>query len=153
MGTKTKLAIVIPVLAMVVLPSIILVASAASINNNVWDVTILKGPLVTCTGTGSGGTNACTSLCDLTATIIHIIYFGIAVVIWIVTPVMIAWGGIRLMLTRGNPEGMSGAKKQITGTVIGLVIVLTAYLIVYTFVTVLGIAGVGGFSAAACSVQ
>lgn len=153
MSPKTKLAVAIPIIALFVLPSFVTVASASA-TNNVWELSILQGPLVTCTGTGgSNGLPACSNLCDLIATFVHIVYFGIAVVIWIVTPIMFAWGGIRFMLSRGNPGAMSGAKKQLTATVIGLLIVLAAYLIVFTFVTVLGIAGVGGFGASSCAVQ
>ena len=152
MSTKAKLAYAIPIIVLFVLPSIILVASAASINNNVWDVSILKGPLVTCTGDGSNGV-PCQNLCDLIGTVVHVVYFTIAVVIWIIAPIMVAWSGIRLMLSRGNPEGASGAKKMITSVVIGLVIVLSAYLIVFTFVSVLNISGVGGFSSSTCVVQ
>jgi Type IV secretion system pilin len=159
MSTKRKLAFAIPVIAFVVFPSVLLVA-LASTTNNVWDVSILAGPLVTCTGTG-GGVPACQSLCDLVATVIHVVYFGIAVVIWIVTPIMFALSGIRFMMaganpaqpTKEDPGARAKAKKMLTGTVIGLVIVLCAYLIVFTFVTVLNISGVGGFSASTCTVQ
>ncbi len=148
MSTKAKLAYAIPIFVIIAVPYV----AFAAIHSNVWDPNILKGPLVTCTGDGSNGV-PCQNLCDLIGTAANVIYFGIGVVIWIVAPIMIAWSGIRLMLSRGNPEGASGAKKMITSVVIGLLIVLCAYLIVATFVSVLGISGVGGFGSGTCVVQ
>lgn len=156
MSTRKKLAIAIPIIVFVVLPFIALVASAASRapNEAVWNPKILAGPLVTCTGTGGpNGLPACQNLCDMISTFANVVYFGIGVVIWIITPIMIAWGGVRLLTSGGSPGGQSAGKKIITGTVIGLVIVLAAYLIVFTFVHVLGINGVGGFGSTICSVS
>lgn len=137
-------------------------ALAGTANSNVWSPSILKGPLITCTGDGGsgpgGGTQACTSLCDLVATTANVIYFFIGVVIWIVAPIMVAVSGILFMISRGNPGKLEAAKKTITTTIVGLLIVLSAYLIVYTFVAALneisgGQTNIGGFtsgSPAAC---
>jgi hypothetical protein len=131
---------------------------AQAVNNNVWDINILKGPLVTCVGapaSGQPGTTPCQSLCDLVGQVAHVIYFMIAVVIWILTPIFVAWAGIRFMLSRGNAEQTSKARKMITGIMIGLAITLCAYIIVFTFVSVFGLAQyVGGFGgAAACQIK
>ena len=156
---KTKIALGI-LLAVAVMPSL---AFAGTVKSNVWNISILNGPLVTCwgapvltdtTGNETPNGNACTSVCDLVDTVANVIYFGIGVVIWIITPIMFAISGIMFMISRGNPEGTSQAKKMITGTVIGLLVVICAYIIVYTFVNVLGIAGsIGGFGGPACSLQ
>lgn len=156
---KTKLALGI-LLAAVLMPSF---ALAGTINSNVWSVSILKGPLVTCTGTGteakilSDGTQIpasgpCLNLCDLVSTAANVVYFGIGVVIWIIMPILFAWSGILFMISGGSPERTGQAKKMITGTVIGLLIVLLAYVVIYTFVKVLGITGIGGFGGPACNV-
>ncbi len=121
--------------------------------SDVWNPTILRGPLVSCTGTGEGGMPACQNLCDLICTSANVVYFGIGVVIWIVVPFMFAWGGILFMFSQGNPSRIEAARKMLTGVVIGLAIVLCAYLIVFTFVRVMGISGIGGFGADACIVQ
>lgn len=155
MSTKAKLAAVIPVIAFIVVPAIFAVASAASLppNEQIWNPTILKGPLVTCTGLGGpGNIPACQNLCDMVSTFTNVVYFGIGVVIWILVPIFVAWGGVQLLISRGNPAGISTGKKIITGTVIGLIIVLAAYLIVLTFVSVMGITGIGGFGSSTCSV-
>jgi hypothetical protein len=131
-------------------------ANTIPIKSDVWNPTILSGPLLICTGVpGSGAINAtCNNLCDLVAQIAQIIYFMIAVVIWIVTPITITVAGIRLMMsganvaepTKENPGERSKAKKMITGVVVGTVIVLCSWLMVKTVVTFFGISGVGGFS-------
>jgi hypothetical protein len=56
-----------------------------------------------------------------------------------------------IMLAGANPGMLESGKKTLTATVIGLAIVLCAYLIVNTTITVLGIAGIGGFGNNACT--
>jgi hypothetical protein len=144
---------VVAFLVVLLLPAIVFACNA---NSNVWNISILKGPLITCTGAGAvGGTDQknCTDFCDLICTSANVIYFGIGVVLWIIMPIMFAWSGLMLILSRGNPNGTSNARKMLTGTVIGLLIVLCAYIIVYTFVNVLNISGVGGFTNPSCTIQ
>ncbi len=164
MSTRAKFAYAIPIIAAVALPYLALVASATSqpVNYSVWKPTILKGPLVTCWGppvtfdkdaNPTDNPYACTSLCDLVSTTSNVIYFGIGVVIWIITPIFFAWAGVKLMLSRGDPTGTSEAKKMMWGVVMGLLITLCAYIIVFTFVSVLKISGIGGFNNPTCVIQ
>lgn len=136
---------------------------------NIWPIGFW-GPIVSCTGNVyntnsviSGGAsssipysvnnNACTSLCDLVNTTINLIYFGISFALFIITPILFAWGGIKFMISQGDPNGISEAKKILTGTLVGLLIVLGAWLIVNTIISFLGIINVGGFSLKSCSVS
>jgi Type IV secretion system pilin len=133
-------------------------AFACTMNSNVWNIAVLKGPLISCTGAGpTGGTDNknCSDVCDLVCTAGNVVYFGIGVVIWIVLPIVFAWSGILLIISTGNPEQIGKAKKMLTAAVIGLLIVICAYLIVYTFLHVLGLTNViGGFGgSAACTVS
>jgi hypothetical protein len=138
----------------VLLPSLVFAAP------NIWP-TGFWGPLVSCTGNpyifganGATSTNssACTSLCDLVNTVENIIYFGISVVVFIITPILFAWGGLMFMFSRGKPEGISKARSILTGALIGLCIVLCAWLIVNTVVNVLGINNyIGGFGTGTCN--
>ena len=132
-------------------------ADSRSPNSNVWNPSILNGPLVVCTGTLTpaitlpDGTVTpyippCNSLCDLIAQIANVIYFMIAIILWIVAPVLVTVGGIMIMLAGANPGLIETGKKTVTGVVWGVVIVLCAWLIVKTVVTNFGISGVGGFS-------
>ena len=123
-------------------PSLAL-AATAPLKTNVFNPTILAGPLTICVGapsTNSGSNNlpTCSNLCDLVAQIAQVIYFAIAVVIWIITPIMAAVGGIMIMLGGASPEMVGTGKKSITGAVWSLIIVLCAWLIVYTFVGAFG---------------
>jgi predicted small integral membrane protein len=95
----------------------------------------------------------CQDLCDLFAQIIAVLYYFMAVGIWIIIPIMFLWGGVKLMISRGDPAKTSEARKMVTGAVIGVAIMLCAYLIVSAFIGFLKIPNVGGFGGtAACEV-
>ncbi|MGC9968219.1 MAG: hypothetical protein ABSC29_00590 [Minisyncoccia bacterium] len=150
-----KIAYLLPLVVILMATALPYVASAA-IHSNVWSPSILGGPLISCTGAGTGGgtdTKNCEDLCDLVSTAANVIYFGIGVVIWIIAPIMIAWSGISLILSQGNPQGISAARDRATRVVIGLLIVLCAYLIISVFVNVLKVTDIGGFGGPACSVE
>lgn len=124
-----------------------------SVNSNVFVPSILDGPLVVCTGTGGGGFKACSNLCDLIAQIANVIYFMIAVVLWIIAPILLAVGGIMIMLAGTSPEMISRGKKTITGAIWGIVIVLCAWLLVFSVVHAFGNLGkyIGGFTGSGSS--
>lgn len=152
---KKNAAYLFPLVLIIMATAMPYVASA-TINSNVWDIKTLQGPLISCTGANTpGGTDNknCQDLCDLVETSANVIYFGIAVVIWIIAPIMIAWVGISLIFSRGNPGAITAARDRATRVVVGLLIVLCAYLIVSTFVSVLKIGGIGGFSNPTCTIQ
>ena len=115
------------------------------------------GGLVSCTGnylTGAGataGATPCTSLCDLINTFINIVYFLMSIAIFIITPILFVWGGIMIMISSGDPGRLETGKKILTGTIIGLAIVLCAYLLISTVLKVLGVTSIGGFGGAACT--
>ena len=146
-----KKATLIITLSILILPSLAFAFTAP----NVWDPTILKGPLITCSGSGNGGTmnTTCSSLCDLIYTAINVIYFAIAFVIWILAPILFGVSGIMFLISGANPDLLSTAKKALTGTLWGVIIVLFSWLIINTVVTAFGITGVGGFGASVCTPQ
>ena len=51
---------------------------------------------------------------------------------------MIVYGAVKLMISRGSPEKAKEARGIMTKSVIGLLIILVSYLIVNTFISVLG---------------
>jgi hypothetical protein len=58
-----------------------------------------------------------------------------------------------ILLGGANPGMLESGKKALTGTIIGLVIVLCSYLIVNTVLTVLNISGsAGGFGTSSCTI-
>lgn len=89
--------------------------------------------------------NACKGTGDLIHTFIHFVYFGMTIALFLLAPLFFAWGGLMILIAGDSPEKMSSGKKILTGTVIGVVIVLCAYLIVKLFVSALGISDIGGF--------
>ncbi len=151
--------LLIAALALVAIP-LFASAAAAPVKSDVWNPTILKGPLVVCWGgpmQADGKTpndNACQSLCDLVAQFLNIIYFAIAFVIWIIVPIDVAVGGIMYMLAGANPGLVAKAKTILLGAAWAIGITLCSFIIVKTFVTVMSIAGVGGFdpNQSACTV-
>lgn len=136
------------VLSVIALP----VVAQAQTAPNIWPAGYW-GPILSCTGDYTGTTNAtpCVNLCNLVQTIINILYFGISIAIFIVAPILFIVGAIMIMLAGASPELLSRGKKTLTGTFIGLILVLSSYLIVSTIVTVLHISNVGGFSSNSCS--
>ncbi len=154
-GAGKKLILALPLIFAVMSPFVAFGASAA-VKSNVWNPSILQGPLVTCLGSGTNPAvpYTCTSVCDFVSTFANVVYFFIGVVIWIIAPIMVAISGIMLMLSQGNPGKRDNARKMITGTVVGLLIVISAYLIIYTFIKVIGGTTlsqyIGGFGTNAC---
>jgi hypothetical protein len=103
------------------------------------------GPLLSCSGNGAGGLPTCTSLCDLLHTFLNVVYFGITMVVFIIAPVLFAYGGILIMIGHSAIEEIGGknvsiskGKGVITSTVWAVVIALAAYLIVSVFLGILG---------------
>ena len=147
------------VLAVIAIAPTLVFAKHTAINESVWQpAKILAGPLTVCTGNylgaGTSGTSQtnglppCQDLCDLTAQIVQILYFVMAVGIWIIIPITFAYGAIMLMISQGEPAKISEARKILIGTLIGVAIMLCAYLIVSAFVGFLGLQGIGSFGGA-----
>jgi hypothetical protein len=128
------------------------------------------GPIAWCTGSSLATANptpsptpgtagqtppTCTNLCDLIGTFINAIYLLFSIGIFILTPVLLVWGGVMLMLAGANPGMLETGKKILMGTVIGIVIILCAYLLVNTVLSVLNVTVVGGFNgnSASCSIS
>lgn len=162
---KTAIAAIVLIVLSIALPSAVFAANSG-VKSNVFLPTILNGPLLICVGAPNGNnaasgavSNVCSNLCDLVAQIANVIYYMIGVVIWVITPILVAVGGIMIMLGGANPEMVGRGKKTITGAVWGIAIVLLAWLIVFTFVAAMGnlskyVGGFGGSGGqAACSIQ
>jgi len=63
---------------------------------------------------------------------IYYFYKYFASVVGILAAVMIMYGGFRYLTSFGNPSRITAAKEQITSAVIGLLLVLGTYIILYT---------------------
>jgi hypothetical protein len=95
---------------------------------NVSYVAAFDGPIVPC-GTGNPKESACT-ICDLAAGINNIMKFITGIIAY-AAAVIVVVAGIIYIVSSGNPQMTSMAKSAIKNAAIGLVIVITAFLIVH----------------------
>ena len=91
--------------------------------------------LVTC----GGETQPACELCHLFQLINNILNWVLFVLVPIIAPIFIVVGGIYLLIARGNPEMFNKGKSVLTATIIGLIIVYTAYVLLSTVLTTLGV--------------
>src|SRR5882724_8502836 len=93
------------------------------------------GPIVSC---GYEGGPACTSLCDLLHTAQHLIYLGLTILVFIITPIAVIAGGISIMTSAGSEERLKTGKKIVTSAVSGLAIGLGGFVLINTLLWALG---------------
>lgn len=106
----------------------------------------LRGGLVPC---GKSCDDPCTksceccpcTLCHLFVLFKRIVDFLTINIIFPLAILMFVVGGIMFLTAAGDPGRIGGAKKILTATLIGLVIILTAWLIVDTIITFITPAG------------
>ena len=77
------------------------------------------------------GTSSTTPFCDMDALLslgVNFVYTLIGIG-FLITVVMVIVGGFRFIVSGGNPERISGARSTLTAAIIGLLIVLTSWVI------------------------
>jgi hypothetical protein len=108
------------------------------------------GGIISCSGvycnTGSGGLvntgkKACTSLCDLLTTGQNVARLLMSILAFILVPIIFTIGGLMYMFSAGNPGRVTAARQMLTGTLIGLLVGLGAFIILNTFFTALALTG------------
>lgn len=104
------------------------------------------GPILSCTGKYVGGSDLppCTSLCNVFETIRNAIYFGLSLIIFVLAPIMFLAGGIMVVLGGANPGIINRGKSILWGTLWGVVIALGSFVIIATFLWLVGNKSVGG---------
>jgi hypothetical protein len=127
--------------------------SSAATQPSIWP-TGYWGPFVSCTGNPysdlstnppTPNSKFCKSLDDLIQTFLNVVSFGMTIVLFILAPIFFVWGGVMILIAGASPERLANGKKILTGTVIGVAIILASYLILSLFVGLLGASGIGGF--------
>ncbi|MDD2257750.1 MAG: pilin [Patescibacteria group bacterium] len=88
----------------------------------------------------AAGISQTTSLAFIIATIIQVLLGFLGVIFLILTIV----SGFKWMTAQGNDDEVKKAKKTLTNAVIGLVVVLAAYIITSTLFRILPFGGGGG---------
>lgn len=97
-----------------------------------WAEPVFAQGFVPCTGANVGGGTACTEC--------HFIQMGNTVLKWligvlfVVFAVVAAMGGFGLVTSGGNPEAKSAAKQKLVNALVGILIVLAAWLLVDTII-------------------
>ena len=100
--------------------------------------------------------NPC-QLCHLFQLVNNIVNWVLFVIIPIIAPIFVVIGGIYLLIARGDPGMFTQGKNVLTATIIGLIIVYTAYILLTTVLTSLGVAewtglGFGNWSQIECPI-
>jgi hypothetical protein len=103
-------------------------------------------PVLSCSGQylELGGRQPCTSVCDILRTLQRAIYFGITLVLFVLAPIMFLAGGIMVAMGGANPGILSMGKTTLWRAFIGTVIALGAFLIIATFLWLVGNPARGG---------
>jgi hypothetical protein len=122
--------------AVFVAVGIVFVLGASVASAQIWGKWGAGAPNVTCNQAGA----APCGFCDALMVVANVIDFATKMSL-IIGAAMFAYGGIRLMVSAGSPEGATSAKKIIKGAIIGIVITLCAWLIVNTLLTFLSPGG------------
>ena len=164
-NTVAKILLVFIVASLVAIPALSFASSGGTAYKvpSLWP-TGFWGPIVWCTGDYLGNTQvalpsgqpaACTNLCDLVGTVINVIYLLMSIAIFFIAPILMVWGGVTMMFAGANPGMLETGKKILTGTVIGIAIVLCSYLLINTVLGALKVTAIGGFNGNSntCSIQ
>ncbi|MDP4007422.1 MAG: hypothetical protein Q8P55_02410 [bacterium] len=83
--------------------------------------------------------NPC-QLCDLFGLINNILNWVLFIFVPIVAPIFIVIGGLYMLVARDNPGTLTTGKNVLTAAVIGLIIIYTAWVLLNTVLTSLGVA-------------
>lgn len=123
-----------------------LIASAHDVGIPYWGGG--DNPILSCTGQylapNVPAEKKCTSVCDILHTLQHAIYFGITLVSFVIAPIMFIAGGIMVVLGGANASIISKGKSILWGTFWGVVIAWSSFLIVATFLWLVGNPASGG---------
>jgi hypothetical protein len=85
-------------------------------------------------------------LCDLFQIVNNLINWVLLVIIPIVAPIFLVIGGIYLLIARGDPGMFTRGKDILQAAIVGLIIIYTAWVLLSTVLTFLGISSWTGLS-------
>lgn len=92
------------------------------------------GPIVTCRGVECTPDNDLASgWCKAFDTLKRALYVVLSIILFIVLPLTIMYGGMLIMTAGANAENVGAGRSAITGALVGIAIALTAFLIVNQF--------------------
>ena len=120
MKLSTKLAKIASVIALLVLP-----------------VVAFAQPVVPGARPSGFATWSCNTVTTCSATVIQILL----AVVFIIAVIFLVIGGFRYIVSQGNEEGVEKAKGTIVNAIIGIVVVLLAWIVLQVVVNLLSNAG------------
>lgn len=103
----------------------------------------LRGPLVSCSAAPGEGSSLkkCVSLCDALLTFKNITEFIISLALFILAPLFLGIGGFTILTAGANPARRSQGTTMIRGTIIGIIIILSAFVLISSFIRLIGVTG------------
>lgn len=94
-------------------------------------------PIVSCSREG----NPCENLCQLLQTGQRIVAFGATFLIFALAPLFFAIGGVMIIVASGSPQNLDRGKRILYSALIGLLLAMGTFLIINTFLWLLGLSG------------
>ena len=85
-------------------------------------------------------------LCNLFQLVNNLVNWVLLVIIPVVAPIFLVLGGIYLLIARGDPGMFKKGKDVLTATIVGLIIIYTAWVLLSTVLAFLGVADWTGLS-------
>jgi uncharacterized membrane protein len=95
--------------------------------------TALSQPIIPSDCNGQGG---CQSICDIATVAQNVLNVGIFVIVFL-SAILFAWGGWKYLTAMGNETEVHAAKGLLWNVMIGLVLILAAWLLVNTLMQTL----------------
>lgn len=95
--------------------------------------------------TGIDETKSC-GFCDIFVLINKILEFVLTRLVPMVAVLLLIFGGLYMLVARGNPGTLGQAKSILTATVVGMVIIFIAWVGLNTFLTYMGVANWTGLT-------
>lgn len=104
-----------------------------------------NGPILSCTGNYlSASSVKCTSVCDILATLKNVLDIGLTYIVLVIVPLFFVFGGGMMLVSGGSEKLVSQAKSMMTSAAVGMIIALSGYLIITTFLWAVGNPSTGG---------
>ncbi|MDO8561691.1 MAG: hypothetical protein Q7S05_02590, partial [bacterium] len=89
---------------------------------------VMPGQIVTCTG--ALGSKPCT-ICDIAQVAQNVLNTGIFVAVFL-SATLFAWAGLKYLTNAANPSGVTQAKTLFGSVLVGLLIILGAWVVIDT---------------------
>ena len=97
---------------------------------------VMPGPIVNCSGALDSGTQKACTICDIAQTAQNVLNTGIFVAVFL-SAILFAWAGVKYLTNAVNSSGINEAKSLFGNVLIGLFIILGAWLVIDTLMRTL----------------